>query len=68
MQETGRGCRAVKQSKADRARERLVKLFDALLPQEAMAAIEDLLQVINLEGKGGGGTTSTKAGKKASAA
>jgi hypothetical protein len=57
---------AGQQSKADCARERLVKFFDAPLPQEAMAAIEDLLQVINLEGKGG--TTSTKAGKKASAA
>jgi hypothetical protein len=57
---------AGQQSKADRARERLVKLFDAPLPQEAMATIEDLLQVINLEGKAG--TTSTKAGKKASAA
>jgi hypothetical protein len=57
---------AGQQSKADHARERLVKLFDAPLPQEAMAAIEDLLQVINLEGKAG--TTSTKVGKKASAA
>jgi hypothetical protein len=56
---------AWQRSKADCARERLVKLFDAPLPQEAMATIEDLLQVINLEGKGG--TMSTKAGKKASA-
>jgi hypothetical protein len=43
-----------------------VKLFDAPLPQEAMKTIDDLLQVINLEGKTG--TTSTKAGKKTSAA
>jgi hypothetical protein len=40
-----------------------VKLFDAPLPQDVMEAIEDLLQVINLEGKAG--TTPTKTGKKA---
>jgi hypothetical protein len=57
---------AGQQSKTDCAREHLVKLFDAPLSQEAMKTIDDLLQVINLEGKAG--TTSTKARKKASTA
>jgi hypothetical protein len=33
--------------------ERLTKLFDAPIPQEAMEAIEDLLKAINLENKTG---------------
>jgi hypothetical protein len=33
------------------ARDRLIQLFDAPLPEDAMEAIEDLLKVINLDGK-----------------
>jgi hypothetical protein len=33
------------------ARDRLIQLFDAPLPEDAMEAIEDLLKVIILDGK-----------------
>jgi hypothetical protein len=36
--------------KEKQARERLIRMFDAPLPDEAIEAIEDLLKVINLEG------------------
>jgi hypothetical protein len=52
--------------KVESARERLTKLFDAPLPDDAMEAIEDLLKVINLEGKRGG--SSKKVGEKAAVA
>jgi hypothetical protein len=52
--------------KVESARERLTKLFDAPLPDDAMEAIEDLLEVINLEGKRGG--SSKKVGEKAAVA
>jgi hypothetical protein len=38
------------------------KLFDPSLPDDAIEAIEDLLKVINLDGKSGGAVK--KAGKE----
>jgi flavin-dependent dehydrogenase len=40
--------------KSDKARERLLKLFDSTLPDDAIEAIEDLLKMIKLDGKLGG--------------
>jgi hypothetical protein len=40
--------------KEDKAHSRLIKLFDAHLPEEAIEAIEELLKVISLENKRGG--------------
>jgi hypothetical protein len=40
--------------KGGQARDRLLKLFDASLLYEAIEAIEDLLKIINLDGKPGG--------------
>jgi hypothetical protein len=37
--------------KEKKARDRLIQLFDAPLPDDAMEAIEDLLKIINLDGK-----------------
>jgi hypothetical protein len=39
--------------KSSKARNRLIRLFDAPLPAEAMAAFEELLKVISLDGKKG---------------
>jgi hypothetical protein len=49
--------------KGEQARDRLIKLFDAPLPDEAVEAIEDLLKVINLDGRSVG--TAKKTVKKA---
>jgi hypothetical protein len=59
-------CRKLEGSQPDftaQARDRLTKLFDAPIPQNAMEAIEELLKFISLEGKGG--APATKSGKKA---
>jgi hypothetical protein len=37
--------------KEKKGRDRLIQLFDAPLPDDAMEAIEDLLKIINLDGK-----------------
>jgi hypothetical protein len=49
-----------------RLRERLCKLFDAPLPDDAVEVIEDLLKVINLQGAIDG--DAKKAGRKATVA
>jgi hypothetical protein len=46
----------------DQARDQIMKLSDAPIPQEAMEAIEDLLKVIKLDNKKS--ELSSKAGKK----
>jgi hypothetical protein len=58
------GCRS---SPTIQARDRLTKLFEGPIPQEAMEAIEDLLKVINLETKTAA-ATAPKAARKALAA
>jgi hypothetical protein len=50
-------------NKDDPARDRLTKLFDAPIPQEAMEAIEDLIKAISLDNRKN--AQSAKAGKKA---
>jgi hypothetical protein len=51
------------QEKEKQARDRLIKLFDAPLPDDAIEAIEDLLNIISLEGKKP--TVTKNGGKKA---
>jgi hypothetical protein len=46
----------------DQARDQIMKLSDAPIPQEAMEAIEDLLKVIKLDNKKS--ELSSKAGKR----
>jgi hypothetical protein len=58
------GCQS---SPTIQARDRLTRLFEAPIPQEAMEAIEDLLKVINLETKTAA-TIAPKAARKAQAA
>jgi hypothetical protein len=54
------------QPHASKTRDRLTKLFDTPLSADAMAAIEELLKIISLDGKKGG--RATKGAAKATTA